>query len=45
VSNFDEYADKFETIRMTRTDGVLEMHFHTHGGPLVWNLTAHREFE
>ena len=45
MSNFDEYADKFETIRMTRTDGVLEMHFHTHGGPLVWNLTAHREFE
>ncbi len=45
MSNFEEYADKFETIRMTRTDGVLEMHLHTHGGPLVWNLTAHREFE
>jgi len=45
VSTFDDYADKFETIRMTRNDGVLEMHFHTHGGPLVWNLTAHREFE
>jgi len=45
VSHFDEYADKFETIRMTRSDGVLEMHFHTHGEPLVWNLTAHREFE
>ncbi|WP_244808484.1 enoyl-CoA hydratase/isomerase family protein [Caballeronia zhejiangensis] len=45
MSNFDDYADNFETIRMTRNDGVLEMHFHTHGGPLVWNLTAHREFE
>jgi enoyl-CoA hydratase/carnithine racemase len=45
VSSFDEYADKFETIRMTRTDGVLEMHFHTNNEPLVWNLTSHREFE
>jgi enoyl-CoA hydratase/carnithine racemase len=45
VSTFDEYANKFETIRMTRADGVLEMHFHTNGGPLVWNLLSHREFE
>jgi enoyl-CoA hydratase/carnithine racemase len=45
VSNFDDYASKFETVRMARTNGVLEMHFHTNGGPLVWNLLAHREFE
>nr|WP_167468399.1 enoyl-CoA hydratase/isomerase family protein [Cupriavidus plantarum] len=30
---------------MTRDNGILEMHFHTNGEPLVWNLTAHREFE
>lgn len=45
MSTFDEYANKFETIRMTRTNGILEMHFHHNGEPLVWNLTAHREFE
>jgi len=45
VTTFDDYATKFETIRMTRSDGVLEMHFHTNGEPLIWNLTAHREFE
>lgn len=45
MTTFDEYANKFEKIRMTRTGGVLEMHFHTDGGPLVWNLIAHREFE
>lgn len=42
---FDEYANKFETIRMERRDGILEMHFHTGGGPLQWNLVSHREFE
>lgn len=45
MSNFEEYANKFETIRMNRTNGILEMHFHTNGGPLVWNLLTHREFE
>lgn len=45
MSNFDEYANKFETIRMVRNAGVLEMHFHHQGGPLQWNLLSHREFE
>jgi enoyl-CoA hydratase/carnithine racemase len=45
MSSFDQYANRFETIRMTRRDGVLEMSFHTHGGPLQWGLLAHREFE
>jgi enoyl-CoA hydratase/carnithine racemase len=45
MTTLTDYANKFETIRIERHDGVLEMHFHTNGGPLQWNLTSHREFE
>jgi enoyl-CoA hydratase/carnithine racemase len=30
---------------MRREDGILEMTFHTEGGPLRWNLQAHGELE
>lgn len=33
----------YESIELTRADGVTELRFHTDGGPLVWNATAHRE--
>jgi enoyl-CoA hydratase/carnithine racemase len=45
MSRFDDYAKKYQTIRMRRDDGILEMRFHTNGGPLQWNLLAHNEFE
>ncbi|GAB3588341.1 enoyl-CoA hydratase/isomerase family protein [Amycolatopsis endophytica] len=44
-SNFPAYRDRYRTIRMDRTDGILEVHFHTDGGPLQWSLLAHHEFE
>lgn len=34
---FEEYADKYDNIRMTREDGILEVTFHTRGGPLRWS--------
>jgi enoyl-CoA hydratase/carnithine racemase len=33
----------YETIELTRSDGVTEIRFHTAGGPLVWSAAAHRE--
>jgi enoyl-CoA hydratase/carnithine racemase len=33
----------YETVELSRTDGVTEIRFHTDGGPLVWSATAHRE--
>ena len=45
ATTFDSYRDRFRTIEMTREDGVLEMRFHTGGGPLQWSLLAHNEFE
>ncbi|MDV3128415.1 enoyl-CoA hydratase/isomerase family protein [Mycobacterium sp. 21AC1] len=44
-TSFDSYKDRYKTIRMQRTDGVLELHFHSDGGPLQWSLLAHNEFE
>lgn len=44
-AGFDEYRDRYSTIRMTRTDGILEMCLNTDGGSLQWSLQAHHELE
>jgi enoyl-CoA hydratase/carnithine racemase len=43
---FDDYADRYRSIKMRREDGVLELTFHTNGGPLEWGHIdgAHTEF-
>ena len=41
---FEEYAEKYETIRMRREDGILELTFHTGGDTLQWGLQPHAEF-
>ncbi len=42
---FEDYADSFETIRMRREDGILEISLHTDGGPLRWGRKPHQELE
>ena len=44
MRRFEEYRERYETIRMERRDGILQMTFHTEGGPLRWTLLAQREF-
>ena len=44
MSTFEEYRNRYETIVMERQDGVLELTFHTEGGPLRWGSVAHGEF-
>jgi enoyl-CoA hydratase/carnithine racemase len=39
----EEYKDRYKTIDLERTDGVLEVTVHTDGGPLVWTSEAHDE--
>jgi enoyl-CoA hydratase/carnithine racemase len=43
---FDDYRDRYQTIRMDRRDGILQLTFHTEGGPLRWGHIggAHAEF-
>lgn len=43
MSRFNDYATKYSSIHMTRDDGILEMRFHTNGGPLRWGLIPHGE--
>jgi enoyl-CoA hydratase/carnithine racemase len=42
---FDKYSNKYQSIRMRREEGILEMRFHTDDGPLQWGLLPHRELE
>lgn len=44
MAKFAEYATKYQTIRMERRSGILQMTFHTDGGSLRWGLLPHREF-
>src|SRR4051794_19894626 len=36
MADTPSYADRFETIRFERRDGILQMTLHTDGGPLRW---------
>ena len=46
MAHFEEYADKYKTIRMERSEGILQITFHTDGGSLVWggDPSPHMEF-
>jgi enoyl-CoA hydratase/carnithine racemase len=33
----------YETVELTREQGICQVRFHTNGGPLIWSATAHRE--
>jgi enoyl-CoA hydratase/carnithine racemase len=39
----NEYANRFETIRLERTDGILTLTLHTNGGPVEWDDRMHAE--
>jgi enoyl-CoA hydratase/carnithine racemase len=43
-SAFDEYSTKYQTVRMRREDGIIELQFHTNGGVLQWAALPHAEF-
>jgi enoyl-CoA hydratase/carnithine racemase len=45
MTNFADYCDRYETIKMRREDGILEMRFHTKDGAFEWSLLPHRELE
>lgn len=44
MAALEEYANKYENIRMERRDGILQITFHTNGDTLQWAGTPHREF-
>ena len=42
MTRLADYATKYQTIRMERRDGILQMTFHTGGGPLAVGALAPR---
>ena len=45
MTKLDDYAQKFETIRFRREDGILEMTLHTNGGSQRFGPVPHSEME
>src|SRR6185436_2686103 len=43
MSSFDEYAGKYQTARMERRNGVLQVTLHTDGQSLRWGFLPHGE--
>ena len=44
MASFDQYSDKYQSIKMERRNGILQMTFHTDNGPLHWGGVPHTEF-
>ena len=43
MKGFEEYSHKYETVRMERRSGIIQVTFHTNGGTLIWGEVSHRE--
>ena len=44
MATLGEYENKYDNIRFERRNGILQMTFHTNGGPLQWGGGPHEEF-
>ena len=44
MAKLEEYAGKYQTVKMERRNGILQVTFHTRGGSLKWGEAPHREF-
>ncbi|HUN58091.1 MAG TPA: hypothetical protein VMU41_08245 [Candidatus Binataceae bacterium] len=43
MTTFNDYSGKYEYIRMERSDGILQMTFHSKGKELLWGGHPHEE--
>ena len=43
MTAFDEYSGKYESVRMERENGILQITLHTNGDSLQWGGVPHRE--
>lgn len=43
MASLEQYQDKYKHIRMTRSNGILEVALHTNNGSLVWGAGPHSE--
>ena len=43
MATFDEYAEKYQHVRMERSNGILQITLHTNGDSLQWGGGPHEE--
>src|SRR5229473_3308783 len=43
MSTLEDYANKYQSVRMERRDGILQMTLHTEGQSLRWGFGPHGE--
>ena len=43
MAAFEEYASKYQSVRMERRDGILQITLHTNGDSLQWGGIPHEE--
>src|SRR5580700_10450223 len=43
MSRFEDYANKYQTVRFERRGGILQMTLHTEGQSLRWGFLPHGE--
>ncbi|HEX9660282.1 MAG TPA: hypothetical protein VGA18_08275, partial [Rhodothermales bacterium] len=43
MSDLREYAHKYETVKLERRSGILQVMLHTNGGPVQWGPTVQAE--
>src|ERR1044071_4454111 len=43
MSKLEEYANKYQTVRVERRDGILQVTLHTEGQSLRWGFLPHGE--
>ena len=43
MATLEEYSNKYETVKFERTDGILQVTFHSGNDSLLWGEPAHRE--
>ena len=43
MASLKDYADKYETVKLMRRNGILQMTLHTNGGPVQWGPTSQSE--
>lgn len=43
MASFEEYATRYETVRMERRNGILQVTLHTDGREMHWSALSHTE--
>jgi enoyl-CoA hydratase/carnithine racemase len=44
VTSLEEYVDRYETVKLERRDGILQVTLHSDGGSLRWGATPQSEW-